>query len=488
VGQIPLGRTADLRPLESFLNQTIPASRKIVEGCSLDDLLLSQLPNAPVDERMSRLRAIAGPRRSPRAARDNASKITLEPSLEGFLGPVTRRLLYDPSLHCPFGHVAVRPDRTYPTRFGDVQLFRCDVCEKSYPEFIKPRQEFESAFLLAHYVGHSSLRLFPRVLSAVEKAILRSLPGVHTLPKLSVSTEKRIVRKYAKRTSHLQVDDIFRTFRLRLSGYFAVDALNISTVAGKIAWFLAEDLKFRGLISTFLPSTAQPHENFENWRSFLTRFRSVVEGTGHPIRQVLMDDRKEAWEAAPLVLPAQSVKTLDGFHFINDIDTEKLPERFRSPKAQGMLSEIKFAVFHSKSKQQEQQIIHHVLQSPEHWLAGETGRAKRGINETLESLNAWNVNRLLTHWDLVKRGSRTHFRSTSRTESKIRTVRCITDPINCFQSVDLLPGQLNLIALLVNLTPGSRDGKSSFQRHGLNMTLLDLDKILQAFDPNSPIQ
>jgi len=481
-------RSADTNSLEFFLSQTVPVSTKMAEDCRLDDLLLSQLPNAPVDQRLSRLRAIVGPRRNPRPGRKDTHEITLEPALEGFLTPLIRRLLYNPSSCCPLGHKEVEPFRTYPTAYGDVQMFKCKVCGRIYPELDKPKQKFEIAFLLAHYFGHASLRTYPTVLNVIEKAVLRSLGSVRKLPTPSVSTEKRLVRKYAKRTSYLTVDDMVRTFRLRLSGYFAFDALNVATVAGKRAWFLAEDLRFGGLVSTFLPSAVQPHENFENWRWFLRRFRSLVDSTGHKIRQALMDDRKEGWRALELELPRESVKTPDGFHFFNDIDEEKLPRTFRSPKAEAMLSEIEFAIFYSKSKEQAQRVIDHVLQSKEHWLAGEGKRVQQGVNETLNSLNERNVKRLLTHWDLVKPGSRIHFRSTSRTESRIRTVRTITDPINCFQSVDLLPGQLNLIALIVDLMPNSRDGKSAFQRHGLNMTILDLDRILQAFDPNSPIQ
>lgn len=421
-----------------------------------------------------------------------SSPDVLGPPLEEFFTPRVTRLLYDPTACCPLGHTAVRPYAPYKTECGTVRRFYCFICEKTYSELIKPKQEFELAFLVGHYFAKVSLRRFPVLLQFIGRAFQVSqtghgFPRRLELPGLSESTEKRIVRKYAMKAADLTADNVTTLLRPHSYGFYGLDALNVPVLGEDRTCFLAENLVTSDIHCSFLTSPEEPTETVENWRRFLRGFARTVKYTRGGLKQSVMDDRKEAWEASRLELPLH-VRTLDSQHVIADIEEEYLPKTFRSPKLEAMISEIKYALRYSESKEQANQIVAHVLSGRSHWLEGEKERAQRGVRETFSRLDQDTLRRLLSHWGLVRPGNALHFHTTNPTESTIGRLRETFDSLNCFQSDELVRGQVNLIILIARLTPNSRSGLSPLRRGGVKKALDDLLTLLNAFDAKSPVR
>jgi len=421
---------------------------------------------------------------------------------------VIKRLLYDPAQSCPLGHTAVQPFTPYETDWGPVRRFRCLTCHNTYSELVKPKQNLEAAILVAHYYGHVSNRRFPIVSGFIANA-MNGRQGLR-LPRLNVQlsngeylyskrtittdvlcslpTVKRTIRKYAFMAENAPPDAITRLLRPRFSGFFGLDGKLVPIGGEKRAYLFARDLVWGDVPSALLATSEDPFESLANCRMFLRRFRATIEGIGIDIRQVLLDERKEFWEACGLELPKKAVLTSDGDHFLRDIENKKLPETFRSPKTAGLIAELEYAIRRSHSRDEANKVFQHIREARDHWLDGEMKRAQVGIDQILQKLTTAEVHRLFSHFDLVRPGNRLHFRTTNATEASVGVYADTIDSISCFQSEEQAPGQLNLITLIYRLMPTSMDGRSVLQKCRVNRTLADLMPILHAFDSNSPIQ
>ena len=428
------------------------------------------------------------------------------PPLEAFSTVEMRRMLYDPSRSCPVGHVGVKLRWPYDDVWGTVQRYYCPTCKESYTDPIKPKQRVETAIIVAHYYGHVSTRRFPTVFRFVAQAIQLAQNAVVTVPSMkhaivsstslgkttrtylscSESTVKRVTGKYSALATPMSADEITRLFRPKLSGYFAVDGFFIATIEGLRVCLVAHDLATGDLVSMFFTSFQERLETEENCRVFVRRFLKTVRDVGADIIQVVLDDREELWKACRAELPPDVILTLDVDHFMRKIDVKKLPEKYRTPKSRGMVAAIEFALRYSTNEDEAREILGYVREDRNHWLEEEGRRAQVGIRQVLNSLNETNVSRLLSFFSLIKRGRHLHFRSSNRTESGIGVLSVAFDRLNCLQANE--QGQVNLIALIARLMPSTRDAKSSLQRGGVNRTLDDLMRILQMFNPNSPIQ
>jgi hypothetical protein len=418
-----------------------------------------------------------------------------------------RRLLYDPSKACYKGHTAVRPYRPYKTRWGPVRRFYCSVCRQTYSELVKPQQAFEMAVLIAHYFGRTSTRrlspVFQYIAKALSKAGTSGLPDLasnelsnglsgHKKKKLRPlfheSTSKRIIKKYAIIATYATPDSLTVFFHPKVSGYFGLDGFNVPTKFGKYICLISYDLVNRDVVSLYFSTNEQPTENLRNCKRFIRQFKETMGHIGVKIRQVVLDDREVFWQACLEELPADVVLTMDSWHFIANVE-KSIPMKARTPKTEGLLAEIKQALRASTSKKQATQILQHVIDSRDHWLDGESQRAQRGVREILQRLDKLNISRLLSHFDLVRPGTRRHFRTTSPTEGGgVGVFRAALKNLNCLQSEEAAPGQMNLLALIARLMPSTKDGRSSFQRGRVKKTLDDLMAILLMFDPDSPIQ
>ena len=430
-----------------------------------------------------------------------------KPQLEKLFNVMMRRLLFDPSKSCHKGHSTVKPYPSYKTKWGPVQRFYCSICRQTYSELVKPKQAFEAAVLLNHYFGRTSTRRLPPVFQFITKAVAKdgAADSLHPTPNDSstqlnkhrknraktifhVSTAKRIIRKYALIATYATPDTLTMFFHPKLSGFFAIDGFNIPTRHGKRICLIVYDLVNRDVVSLYLSTKEQPTENLDNCKRFIRRFKETMDRIRVEIRQILLDDREQLWQACLEELPSHVVLTLDSRHFIADME-EKIPMKARTPKAEGLLAEITFAIRESKSKEQALQILQHVRDSRDHWLDGETERVRRGVYEILTSLNELNISRLLSFFNLVAPGRRKHFRSTNPMEGgAVGVFKDALSNLNCLQSNETVPGQVNLIALISRLMPSTKDGRSSFQRGRVKKTLDDLITILLMFDPDSPIQ
>ncbi len=428
------------------------------------------------------------------------------PPLEAFSTVEMRRMLYDPSRTCPLGHLGVEPYEPYHTTWGIVERYYCPTCRESYTDPIKPKQRVEVAIIIAHYFGHVSTHRFPIVFRFIAQAIQLAQNMVLTVPSMehaivssttvgktrrtylscSESTVKRVTGKYSALATPISADEITRLFRPKLSGYFGIDGFFIATIDGLRVCLVAHDLVTGDLVSMFFTSFQERLETEENCKVFVRRFLKTVRDVGADILQVVLDDREELWKACRAELPPDVILTLDVDHFMRKIDVKKLPEKYRTPKSRGMIAAIEFALRYSTSEDEAREILGYVREDRNHWLEEESPRARVGIKQILNSLNETNVSRLLSFFSVVERGRRLHFRSSNRTESAIGVLSAVFDSLNCLQANE--QGQVNLIVLIARLMPATRDGKSSLQRGRVNRTLEDLMRILQMFNPNSPIQ
>jgi len=425
------------------------------------------------------------------------------PPLDVLDSPVVRRLLYDPNLTCPLGHPTVDPHSggTYETEFGVVRRYKCLTCKNTYSELIKPKHRVDAAILVLHYFGHVSARRSPVVLTHVAKA-LNAFPGSKETPvkikvnntktpKLLVSrsTINRRIAYYAKIAANVSPDAVTKLFRPKFSGFFGLDAKYVPIRGVDCAYFIAHDLFKNDVPSALLTDPGEPKETLMNWRMFMKQFRQTVEGTGNTIRQVVLDDKREAWEAERLELPKKTVATLDVQHVLRDIEEKKHAERHRSAKGWGLIAELEYALRYSRSKTEEIAILQHVREARDYWLLGGSQKAQKGITAALGKLTDGNIRRLASHWDLVTAGNALHPRTTNPTEgAPIGLLNDTLDSISSFQSPELAPGQMNLIFLIYRLMPSSKTGRSTLQNCGVNKTLDSLMNILLAFDTSSPIQ
>jgi hypothetical protein len=302
----------------------------------------------------------------------------------------------------------------------------------------------------------------------------------------SESTVKRVTGKYSALATPISADEITRLFRPKLSGYFAIDGFFIATIDGLRVCLVAYDLVSGDLVSMFFTSFQERLETEENCRVFVRRFLKTVRDVGANIIQVVLDDREELWKACRAELPPDVILTLDVDHFMRKIDVKKLPEKYRTPKSRATIAAIEFAFRYSTSEDEAREILGYIREARNDWLEEEDHRAQAGIRQILNSLNETNISRLLSFFSVIKKGRRLHFRSSNRTESAIGVLSAVFDSLNCLQANE--QGQVNLIVLIARLMPSTRDGKSSLQRGRVNRTLDDLMRILQMFNPNSPIQ
>jgi hypothetical protein len=425
------------------------------------------------------------------------------PPLDVFESPIIKRLLYDPSLACPLGHTAVDPHSAgnYRQRFGVVRRYTCSICDDTYSELIKPRHRVDGAILVLHYFGRVSAHRSPYVLTHVAKA-LNAYPGLKEAPVrikvkdrkspellVSLSTVKRRIAEYSKIAANVTPDRITRLYRPKLSGFFGLDSKYVPVRGVGCACFIAHDLYKNDVPSALQTDHNDPEESLSNWRKFMRQFRQTVEGSGNQIKQVVMDDREQAWEAKKLELPKRIIATLDDQHVLQDIEQKKLPQKVRSNKVSGFVAELEYALRRSRTKKEEIAVLQHVRGSRDYWLQGEIQTVQERIDSAIAKLTDKNIERLISHWDLVTHGNALHPRTTNPTEgAPIGALNDSLDSISSFQSPELVPGQMNLLLLVYRLMPSSKTGKSTLQNCGVNKTLDDLMNILLAFDPNSPIQ
>jgi hypothetical protein len=430
-----------------------------------------------------------------------------EPQHDKLSDLMLKRLLYDPSKACYKGHTAVRPYPPYRTRWGPVRRFYCSVCRQTYSELVKPQQAFEMAVLIAHYFGRTSTRRLSPVFQYIAKALSKAgTPGLPDLasnelsnglsghkkkklrPLFHESTSKRIIKKYAIIATYATPDSLTVFFHSRVSGYFGLDGFNVPTKFGRRICLIAYDLVNRDVVSLLFSSNEQPTENLYNCKRFIRQFKETMERTGVKIKQMLVDDRKEFWQACLEELPSDIVLTQDCRHFLENVE-KSIPKGARTAKAEGLIAEVAFALQSSTSKERSIEILQHVTDSGDHWLNGESHRASKGVRQILRSLDELTISRLLSHFELVKPGTRKRFRSTNPTEGGgVGVFRAALRNLNCLQSEEAAPGQMNLLALIARLMPSTKDGRSSFQRGRVKKTLDDLMAILLMFDPDSPIQ
>jgi len=404
------------------------------------------------------------------------------------LDVVMRRLAYDPTKSCPRGHTTVKPYyRPYETGWGPVRRFTCSTCCGTYSEVIKPEHKFDAALLVSHYWNPGSSRRFP----VVSEFFAECLSGLTKEPGqlCSESTFKRKIKKYSTMAKNATPDNITRLFHPHLSGFFGFDGLIAPTITARRVNLIAQDLVREDIVSSFFAPRKDPCESRRNCDAFVSRFRETMDYVGVDIIQIVLDDRKELWNSCENRLQSYIVLTLDGEHFLREIKKKYLPERFRTPKQWVLIASIEYAVRLSRNEQDARQIFKGVADNREYWLDGETERGQSGIQQTLSKINEGNISRLLSHFQLVERGNRMHFRTTNRTEGgAVGVLRQALDDLNCLQSEQSAPSQLNIIQLVSRLMPATRDRRSSLQRGKVNKTLHDLIPILHAFDPNSPIQ
>ena len=428
------------------------------------------------------------------------------PPLEAYSTVEVRRLLYDPTRACPLGHIGVKPYPPYHDVWGTVQRYYCPTCKRTYTDPIKPKQAVETAIIIGHYFAHVSCRRFPIVFQFICKAVQLEQNAVLTVPSMehaivssttlgkthrtylscSESTVKRVTGKYSALATPISADEITRLFRPKLSGYFGIDGFFIATIDGLRVCLVAHDLVMGDLVSVFFTSFQERLETEENCRVFVRRFLKTVRDIGADIIQVVLDDREELWKACRAELPPDVILTLDVDHFMRKIDVKKLPEKYRTAKSRAMIAAIEFALRYSSSEDEAREILGYVREARNHWLEEEGHRAQAGIRQILNSLNEMNISRLLSFFSVIRKGRRLHFRSSNRTEGAIGVLSAAFDSLNCLQANE--QGQVNLIVLIARLMPSTRDGKSSLQRGRVNRTLGDLMRILQMFNPNSPIQ
>lgn len=268
-----------------------------------------------------------------------------------------------------------------------------------------------------------------------------------------------------------------------------MDGFNIPTVAGKRVNLIAQDLARKDISSSFFSSKRDPKESRRNCDAFVCRFRETMDYVGVEVKQIVMDDRRELWNACSNRLQSYIILTSDGEHFLRDIKETLLPERFRTPKQRVLIASLEYAIRLSREEQEAREIFKQLVNDREHWLDGETERGQSGIQQTLSKVNQLNIDRLLSHFKLVEVGKKMHFRTTNPTEGgAVGVLRQMLKNLNCLQSEPMAPSQVNLIQLISRLMSSAKDGRGSLQRCGVNKTLHDLMAILHAFNPRSPIQ